>query len=201
MAHAPPVTTLRAVAEGGRVGPAGGRHHRRARRRHPDDRQHLRSGPSAGRDGKTGGADHCLGRSWGGLTTKIHVVVDVQGLPIRLGLTAGQAHDGQIADTLLDHLVPRTIVLADKAYDADRIRELIQDQGATPNIPPKSNRRWKPCFSKRLYRERNLTERFFSKLKHFRRVATRYDKLAANFLAMIQLASMRLWLRAYESTA
>jgi transposase len=85
-------------------------------------------------------------------------------------------------------------VLADKAYDADRIRELIQDQGATPNIPPKSNRRWKPCFSKRL-------ERFFSKLKHFRRVATRYDKLAANFLAMIQLASMRLWLRAYESTA
>ena len=64
-------------------------------------------------------------------------------------------------------------MLADKAYDADRIRELIQDQGATPNIPPKSNRRWKPCFSKRLYRERNL----------------------------IQLASMRLWLRAYESTA
>jgi hypothetical protein len=92
-------------------------------------------------------------------------------------------------------------VLADKAYDADRIRDLIQRQGATPNIPPKSNRRRKPCFSKRLYRERNLIERFFSKLKHFRRVATRYDKLAANFLAMIQLASMRLWLRAYESTA
>ena len=95
-------------------------------------------------------------------------------------MTAGQAHDGQIADTLLDHLGPRTIVLADKAYDADRIRDLIQ--GATPTIPPKSNRRWKPCFSKRLYRERNLIERFFSKLKHFRRIATRYDKLAANAL-------------------
>lgn len=145
--------------------------------------------------------DHGLGRSRGGLTTKIHVVVDAQGLPIRLALTAGQAHDGQIADTLLDHLAPRTIVLADEAYDADRIRELIQDQGATPNIPPKSNRCWKPCFSNRLYRERNLIERFLSKLKHFRRVATRYDKLAANFLAMVQLASMRLWLRAYESTA
>jgi transposase len=102
---------------------------------------------------------------------------------------------------MLDHLGPRTIVLADKAYDANRIRELIQDQGATPNIPPKSNRKWKPCFSKRLCRERNLIERFFSKLKHFRRVATRYDKLAANFLAMVQLTSMRLWLRAYESTA
>jgi hypothetical protein len=66
---------------------------------------------------------------------------------IRLGLTAGQAHDGQIAAELLDHLGPRTIVLADKAYDADRIRELIQNQGATPSIRPKSNRRCKPCFS------------------------------------------------------
>lgn len=60
---------------------------------------------------------------------------------------------------------------------------------------------WKPCFSKRLYRERKLIERFFSKLEHFRRVATRDDKLAANFLAMVQLASIRLWLRTYESTA
>jgi transposase len=80
-------------------------------------------------------------------------------------------------------------------------RLLIQGQGATPNIPPKRNRRQKPCFSKRLYRERNLIERFFSKLKHYRRVATRYDKLAANFLAMVQLASMRVRLRAHESTA
>src|SRR5215831_12006684 len=193
---------LRAVAEGGCMGSDDGRHHRRTPRRHPDDRQHFRSCPSTGCDGKKGGtdADHCLGRSRGGLTTKIHAVVDPQGLPIRLGLTTGQAHDGQIADTLLHQLGPHTIVLADKAYDADRIRQLIQDQGATPNIPPKSNRRWKPCFSRRLYRERNLIERFFSKLKHFRRVATRYDKLAANFLAMVQLASMRLWMRANEPT-
>jgi transposase len=69
------------------------------------------------------------------------------------------------------------------------------------NIPPKSNRRWKPNFSTWLYRQRNLVERFLSKLKNFRRIATRYDKLAENFLAMVQLASMRLWLRAYESTA
>ncbi|MBB4278541.1 transposase [Rhizobium mongolense] len=62
------------------------------------------------------------------------------------------------------------------------IPELIREQGATANIPPKSNRRWKPCFSRRLCRERNRIERFFSKLTHFRRVATRYDKLAANFL-------------------
>lgn len=93
---------------------------------------------------KRGSADHCLGRSRGGLTTKIHAVVDAQGLPIRLGLTAGQAHDRQVADKLLDQLSPHTIVLADKAYDADRIRALIEEQGATPNIPAKSNRHWKP---------------------------------------------------------
>ena len=92
-------------------------------------------------------------------------------------------------------------MLGDKAYDAGTIRDLIEAQGAVPNIPAKSNRKWKPCFSKALYRERNLVERFFSKLKHFRRIATRYDKLAENFLAMVKLASMRLWLRAYESTA
>ena len=150
---------------------------------------------------KKGGRDHCFGRSRGGLTTKVHAVVDRQGLPLRLGLTAGQAHDAPAALALLDQLAPRTIVLGDKAYDGNAIRDLIEAQGAVPNIPGKSNRKWKPCFSKTLYRERNQVERFFSKLKHFRRIATRYDKLADNFLAMIKLASMRLWLRAYESTA
>ncbi len=122
-------------------------------------------------------------------------------MPVRLGLSAGQAHDAPAALALLDRLDPRTIVLADKAYDGNAIRDLIERQGAVPNIPAKSNRKWKPCFSKTLYRERNQVERFFSKLKHFRRIATRYDKLADNFLAMVKLASMRLWLRAYESTA
>ena len=132
---------------------------------------------------------------------EILAVVDGQGLPIRLSLTAGQSHDGQVADDLLDHVGAGTIVLADKAYDADRIRQCLREKGAFANIPPKANRRSKPYFSTWLYRERNLIERFFSKLKHFRRVATRYDKLAENFLAMVQLASMRLWLRVYESTA
>jgi transposase len=122
-------------------------------------------------------------------------------LPLRLSLSAGQAHDVPAALTLLDRLDARTIVLGDKAYDAGNIRDLIEDQGAVPNIPAKSNRKWRSCFSQTLYRERNQVERFFSKLKHFRRIATRYDKLADNFLAMVKLASTRLWLRAYESTA
>ncbi|MBP2444598.1 transposase [Rhizobium leguminosarum] len=92
-------------------------------------------------------------------------------------------------------------MLADKANDADRIRASLREKGAFANIPPKTNRRSKPYFNAWLYRERNLIERFFSKLKHFRRIATRYDKLAENCLAMVQLASMRLWFRAYESTA
>lgn len=113
-------------------------------------------------------------------------VVDGQGLPIRLSLTAGQSYNGQTADDLLGHVGAGTIVLADKAYDADRIRASLRERGAFVNIPPKSNRRSKPYFSTWLYRERNLIERFFSKLKHFRRVATRYDKLAENFLAMVR---------------
>lgn len=129
------------------------------------------------------------------------MVDDAQGLPIRLSLTPGQAHEGPAAHALLDRLGPRTIVLADKAFNADGIRCLIEARGAVPNIPAKSNRKWKPCFSQALYRERNLIERFFSKLKHFRRITTRYDKLSEKFLAMVQLASIRLWLRAYESTA
>ena len=142
-----------------------------------------------------------MGRSRGGLTTKIHAVTDAKGLPIRLVITAGETHDAVPARELLSGLKKGQLILADKAYDADWIRQQIEDQGATPNIPGKANRKWKPCFSQRLYRERNLVERFFNKLKFFRRIATRYDKLGSTFMAMIKLASIRIRLRAYESTA
>jgi transposase len=79
-------------------------------------------------------------------------------------------------------------------------RELARQQGAWANIPPKRNRKDPICFSPYLYRARNLIERFFNKIKQCRRVATRYDKLAANYLAFVKLASIRIWLRANEST-
>lgn len=107
---------------------------------------------------------------------------------------------GKIADTLLDHIGKDTIVLADKAYDADHIRASLQERGALANIPPKFNHRWTSNFSTWLYRQHNLVEIFFSKLKHFRRVAARYDNIAKKFRAMVQLASLALWLRVYEST-
>ena len=91
--------------------------------------------------------------------------------------------------------------LADRAYDADWLRRQIEQTGAAPNIPFKSNRLWKGCFSPALYRERNRVERFFNRIKHFRRVATRYEKHASNYLAMIKLACVKIWMRVYESMA
>ena len=91
------------------------------------------------------------------------------------------------------------MLLADRGYDADWIRELALKKGAWANIPPKSNRSDPICFSPYLYRARNRVERFFNWIKQCRRVATRYDKLAVNYLAFSQLASIRLWLRRNES--
>ena len=140
-----------------------------------------------------------MGRSRGGLTTKVHALTDGRGLPLELLLTPGQAGDCPAAAGLLGHLREDTILLADKAYDADWLRRRIEAAGAAPNIPSMVHRRWPACFSRRLYRKRNHIERFFSKIKHFRRVATRYEKHAANYLAMLKLASTKLWLRHYES--
>jgi transposase len=141
-----------------------------------------------------------MGRSRGGLTSKIHALVDTNGLPVRLALTAGEAHDNRLAGKLLSRLKSVTMLLADRGYDADWIRALVR-QHAWANIPPKRKRSEALCFSPYLYRARNLVERFFNKIKHCRRVATRYDKLAANYLAFVQLASIRLWLRVNESAS
>ena len=140
-----------------------------------------------------------MGRSRGGLTTKIHACVDTNGLPVRLELTTGEAHDNRLVTGLLPDLKPGAMLLADRGYDADWIREFFGQRGAWANIPPKRNRKDPVCFSPYLYRARNLVERFFNRLKQCRRVATRYDKLAANYLAFIKLAAIRIWLRAYES--
>jgi transposase len=128
-------------------------------------------------------------------------VTDEHGLPVRLTITPGQHHDTSVAAELLDDLKAGQMLLADKAYDADWIRAMVNDKGAWANIPPRSNRKDPICFSPRLYRARNVIERFFNKLKYFRRIATRYDKLGSTYLAMVKLASIRLRLRAYESTA
>jgi transposase len=102
---------------------------------------------------------------------------------------------------LLNELRRQTMLLADRGYDADWIRALTLEQGAWANIPPKRNREEAICFSPYLYRARNLVERFFNRIKPCRRVATRYDGLASNYLASMKLASIRVWLRVYESAS
>ena len=140
-----------------------------------------------------------MGRSRGGLTTKIHALVDSNGLPIKLKLTAGQAHDGRSAVDMLNEISDGQILLADSAYDSDAMREKLKAQGAWANVKPMPNRKRVPAFSRFLYRYRNGVERFFNKLKHFRAIATRYEKHDANFLALVKLASVRIWIRSYES--
>jgi transposase len=140
-----------------------------------------------------------MGRSRGGLTTKIHALVDADGLPIALKLTEGQAHDGRAACDMLGSLAAGNILLADRAYDSDALRQALAQRGAWANVKPMPNRRNIPAFSSFLYRYRNLVERFFNKLKHFRAVATRYDKTPENYLASVKLASARIWMRVNES--
>lgn len=140
-----------------------------------------------------------MGRSRGGLTTKIHALVDAEGRPIRLKLTEGQAHDGRSAADMFETIAAGNILLADRAYDSDALREEMAGRGAWANIRTMPNRVKTFPFSGWVYRQRNAVERFFNKLKHFRAIATRYDKRDDNFLASVHLASIRIWLRTYES--
>ena len=136
-----------------------------------------------------------MGRSRGGLTTKIHAVVDANGNPFRLKLTEGQAHDGRSADDMLDSVGKGQTLLADRAYDSDALRDTLAGRGAKVNIKPMPNRVNIPNFNKKLYKKRNLVERFFNKLKHFRAIATRFEKHDANYMALVKLASARIWMR------
>jgi transposase len=136
-----------------------------------------------------------MGRSRGGLTTKIHALVDANGNPIALKLSEGQAHDGRSASDLLDGLGTGQILLADRAYDSDALRTSLARRGAWANVKPMPRRVNIPAFSPFLYRYRNLVERFFNKIKHFGAVATRFEKHDANYLAAVKLAATRIWMR------
>lgn len=139
--------------------------------------------------------DQCIGISRGGRSTKIHAIVDALGNPIHVQLSAGSVHDSTVAEEMLNTVqITGSTVLADKAYGAWKLREYIANCDADFCIPPKSNET-DPWFCDWwLYKERHLVETFFLKLKEFRRVATRYDKLAKRFLAFVHLACIRILL-------
>jgi transposase len=128
------------------------------------------------------------------LTTKIHVVVDALGNPLNVSLTKGQVHDITQAEVLTTGITPDAL-LADKGYDADSFIQSLEVRGITAVIPPKSNRKVQRECDYALYAERNLVERFFNHIKHFRGIATRYEKTARNFLAGIHLVCALAWLK------
>lgn len=135
-----------------------------------------------------------MGRSRGGLSTKIHAATEALGLPIRLIGSPGQRNDIAFAHDLVDG-IEADAAIADKGYDADHLCDSIAEAGTQIVIPPKRNRKPQRDYDKDLYKERNRIERFFNKLKQFRRVATRYDKLLANFMGFVKLAAIAIWLR------
>lgn len=116
------------------------------------------------------------------------------GNPVRFILTGGERNDITQAEALIAGL-PASFVLADKAYDADHFRLAIDSLGAQPVIPFNSSRSAVSRHDRHIYKERNLVERFFSKLKHFRRIATRYEQTARAYLSMVQLAAVVIWTR------
>ncbi|MCH7944952.1 MAG: IS5 family transposase [Armatimonadetes bacterium] len=150
------------------------------------DRLDRSPGAPAGGMRKRGARDQALGRSRGGLSTKVHMAVDAMGHPIRFILTGGQAADSPQAIPLLTG-IKATRVIADKVLD------FIHGQGTAVVIPPKSNRRVVRTYDKDVYKQRNLIERAFNKLKNWRRIATRYDRRSLYFMAALYLASAVTW--------
>jgi transposase len=127
------------------------------------------------------------------LTSKIHAVVDALGNPVRWLLSGGEVADITQAQPLLDGL-KTDAVLADKGYDADALIDSIQASGAMAVIPPKRNRLVQRSYDRHLYKDRNLVERFFNRIKQFRRIATRYEKLARNYLSFLNLVCAYIWI-------
>ena len=134
-----------------------------------------------------------MGRSRGGFGTKIHAAVTPLGHPVALELTGSQAADSPQLPALIAG-TEAGAVLADKGYDSDANRAAIRAAGAVPCVPPRKNRVTPIEYDRHLYRERNVVERYFARLKQYRRVATRYDKKAANFLGFVWVASIAIML-------
>jgi transposase len=144
---------------------------------------------------KSGGQEaQALGRSRGGFSTKVHIAVDALGNPLRLMLTAGQCHDSPQASTLIEGYEPQ-VLIADKGYDSGPLIELVTGKGIEAVIPPKKNRLVQREYDRHLYRERHLIECFIGKIKHYRRVFSRFEKLSKNYLGFLSFVSALVWLR------
>jgi transposase len=159
-----------------------------------DPRQHRGPGaPACGRE-KRGQSGEALGRSRGGFSTKIHILVDALGNPVEFLLTAGQEADVTQAEPLIDGHEAAAFI-ADKAYDSDAVVAAVERRGAEAVIPPRKNRKVSREYDEHLYKERKKVEWFINLMKQYRRVATRYEKTARNFLGFVHVASIMILLR------
>jgi transposase len=167
---------------------------------------HPRSPARGWRPARTRGTNpQALGRSQGGFSTKLHLRAERGGKPITFLLTAGQRHEPSVFEALTDRgavkrngrgrprLRPQRMV-GDKGYSSGKARRMLRHRKMRAVIPTKSNERRHPTFDRDLYRERNRVERLINRMKQQRRVATRYEKLAVNFLAMVTIAAILIWL-------
>ncbi len=144
---------------------------------------------------KNGGqCEQALGRSRGGFSTKIHVSVDALGNPLRFLVTAGQRHDITQAKAMIAGYACE-YVIADKSYDSNDFIQSIVASGALPVIPPRANRKESREYDEYLYRERHLVECFINKIKHYRRIFSRFDKLAKRYLGFLSFVGALIWLR------
>ena len=145
-------------------------------------------------DGTGGQDEQALGRSRGGFGTKVHAAVNGLGLPVRLVLTPGQAADVTQAETLIEG-APFEVVIADRGYDSQAVVDAIEAKGGEAVIPTLKSRKVQRVIDRERYKDRNLAERFWARVKQYRRVATRYEKTARNFLALVHVASIMILLR------
>lgn len=168
---------------------------RRSRSIDPDanDRFDTHQGSPVGLGWERGEQKQAIGRSRGGRNTKIHALADAKGRLLSFLLTGGQAHDCPPAPRLIRRVKAAAKLLGDKAYDSAPLRQWLEDRGTKAVVPSKSNRKQPFSFDKKSYRQRHRIENAFSRLKDFGRVATRYDKLARNFLASVCLVAAIVW--------
>jgi transposase len=159
-----------------------------------DPRPSLRGRSPQKVDGTGGQEEQALGRSRGGFGTKIHTAVTGLGLPVKLILTGGQAADVSQAKTLIEG-VPFEVAIGDKGYDSEEVVRAIEAEGGEAVIPSRKNRTIQREIDWSRYKDRNLVERFWSKVKQYRRVATRFEKKAQNFLAFVHMASIMILLQ------
>ena len=157
-------------------------------------RQHDQSRTSARGGRKRGAESHAIGRSRGGLSTKVHLIVDALGLPTAFEITEGQRHDNQRAPALIARTAPRCL-LADKAYDSNAIRAQLSAMGCAAVIPSTASRIPALPYDKALYKARSEVECTFNLLKQARRFATRYEKTLRNYTAVVAIGCAVLWLR------